>query len=128
MYSKSGKILHFSLWTVRLLLTASFCWAGGMKLFQSGEKLAIMWPWTAEHPSLVWLTGLTDLAVGAGILLSGFIPRLTRYVAIAAIALMMAAAAFHVCRGEAGQIGVNLIFAALALVLVLFRPQATEGR
>jgi hypothetical protein len=41
-------------------------------------------------------------------------PRLTPIAAIGIIALMIAAATFHIARGEASVIGVNIVFAVIA--------------
>jgi hypothetical protein len=114
---KSTKTLHIFLWIAQALLAASLIWASGMKLFQSPEKLAEMWPWTAENPTLVKLTGVLDLLAALGFVLLGLLriqPKLTIYAAYATIALMVAASIFHITRGEASLIGVNIFFAVLA--------------
>lgn len=105
----------------QVMLSLSFVWAGCMKLFQSTEKLGEMWPWTSENPKLVLVTGIADLVVGIGVLLPFLLrirPQLSVYACYAAILQMIAAAAFHIFRGEVGQIGVNVFFALLAMFII----------
>jgi hypothetical protein len=116
-----SKTLTISLWTVQLLLATLFLSGAAMKLFMPADKLAAMWPWTAENRRLVILTGIPDGLAGLGLVLPGLLgilPRLTFYAALGAVALMIAAIIFHVYRGEAPQIGVNIfaLFAALFIV------------
>ena len=114
---KTPRILSFALWAVQVSLSAGLIWAGLTKLFTPALPLAEMWPWTAAHPTLVIVTGFADLILGIGIILPSFFKgkdQLVTATAIGIIALMLAAAGFHIFRGEASQIGVNAVFAALA--------------
>jgi uncharacterized membrane protein YphA (DoxX/SURF4 family) len=112
----------------QILLAASFIWAALMKLFQSPEKLAAMWPWTRDNAALVKSTGILDLLSGMGILLPFFIrlpSKFLRYTAWCIIALMVAASIYHVSRGEAAKIGINIVFALLAVFIAWrYRPAA----
>lgn len=110
---KPSKAINITLWVAQVILAASFIWAASLKLFQSADKLAQMWPWTAENPGLVKLTGVLDLLAGLGLVLPMLIqlkPKLTVYAAYGTIALMIAASIFHITRGEASQIGINIFF------------------
>lgn len=114
--TKTGN-MNIALWIAQALLSACFIWAGATKLFSQPEKLAAMWPWTAANKTLVKLTGVIDLVAGIGLAmpgLTGIYPVLTVYAAIGVIALMLAAIIFHVARGEAKQIGFNIIVIAIA--------------
>lgn len=77
-----------------------------------------MWPWAGEVPVvLVKLTGLIDVVGAAGLILPAVLrvkPKLTPVAAIGIIILMVCAGIFHITRGEASQIGVNIVFAAIA--------------
>lgn len=118
--------LNIILWITQVLLSITFIWAACMKLFQSSDKLAAMWPWTAENTVLVKLTGVLDLLAGLGLVLPGLLriqPKLTIFTAYASIALMIAAIIFHVSRGEASQIGINIFFAALAAFIAWGRTK-----
>jgi hypothetical protein len=114
---RPSKILHVLLWIVQVLLSATFIWAAAMKLFKPAGELAAMWPWTAAYPILVKVTGIIDLLAAAGLVLPGLLrikPELVRYTAYGTVALMAAACIFHLSRGEAAVIGINVVFAAFA--------------
>jgi hypothetical protein len=115
---KSSKIIHLILWIVQVVLAASFVWAGLMKLFQPTEKLSAMWPWAGEVPvALLKLTGIVDLLGAVGLILPSLFrikPKLTPIAAIGVIVLMLCAGIFHIVRGEASVIWVNIAFAAMA--------------
>ena len=109
--------MNIALWVIQVLLATSFIWAGGMKLFAPIEKLAEMWPWTAESPGLLMVTGVLDLIAGIGIFLPTLLkvaPRMASLAGWGMVALMIAAAVFHISRGEVEVIGGNVGFAAMA--------------
>ncbi len=115
-----SKALTVTLWIAQGLLAALFLYSAGMKLFMPADKLAAMWPWTGENRKLVLFTAILDLMAGLGLILPvllNILPGLTLYAALGAIVLMIAAIIFHVSRGEASLIGLN-IFALLAAVFV----------
>lgn len=115
------KIMRVLVWIGQVILSLSFIWAGFTKLFQSPEELAEMWPWTAENPTLVLATGIADLLVGVGVLLPSLLrirPQLAVYASYVAVVQMIAAAAFHILRGEVGLIGINVFFGLLAVFVV----------
>ena len=110
---KKSKGMNIALWTAQVVLAAGFVWAASMKLFQAPEKLAEMWPWAGENPVLVKVTGVFDLLAGIGLLLPR-LPKLNLLAALGTIALMISAIVFHVSRGEASVIGINVFFAVVA--------------
>lgn len=114
---KASKTMVVFLWIAQVFLSACLLWAVYMKLFHPADKLAAIWPWTAEHPVLVKVTGVIDLLAGIGLVLPGLLriqPRLTFYAAWGVIALMVAASVFHIARGEAAQIGINVFIGMVA--------------
>ena len=114
---KENNVMTIILWIAQLLLAGSFIWASYVKLFMPADDLAAMWPWTAEHMLLVKITGAIDLIAGIGLILPAWLrirPDLTIYAAYGVILLMIAASIFHIARGEASLIGINIFFAALA--------------
>jgi hypothetical protein len=124
--TKRSKAWNISLWAVQLLLTTLFCWAGAVKLFSPPGELAAMWPWTAEHPQLVILTGIVDLLGGVGFIVPSLLrikPRLTIYAALGAILLMIIASMFHIVRGEANGIVFNVLVAAMAAFIAWGRSR-----
>lgn len=109
--------MNIALWVAQALLAATLVWAGLTKLFKQPAKLAAMWPWTAANRTLVTFTGVIDVLAALGLLLpalTGIYLVLSAYTALGIIALMLAAAIFHIARGEAKQIGINIIFAVIA--------------
>lgn len=115
---KPSKAMHLALWAAQVLLSAGLAWAAFMKLFQPLEKVSAMWPWTGEVPvALVKFTGIIDLLAAAGLILPSLLriqPKLTPIAAVGVIVLMICAGVFHIIRGEASVIGVNIVFAALS--------------
>lgn len=99
-------------------MAATLLWAGAMKWFQPVETLAAMWPWTGEVPrAFVKFTGIVDALGALGLILPSLLrvyPKLTPTAAIGVIMLMVCASVFHISRGEASVIGVNVVFAAMA--------------
>ncbi len=115
---KSSKAMHYSLWSVQIVLAASLMWAAWMKLVQPIDQLASMWPWACQVPiALVKFTGVVDLIGALGLIMPSLFqirPKLTPVAAVALVGLMLCAGLFHVRRGEASAIGVNSMFAILA--------------
>jgi len=113
-----SKGIHIALWAVQVLLAAILVWSGCIKLLQPIEKLSAMWPWAGQVPAaLVRLTGIIDLLAAVGLILPSLLriqPGLTPMAAIGIIALMLCASIFHIIRGEASAIGINIFFAVLA--------------
>jgi hypothetical protein len=123
---KHSKAINGLLWAAQLILSASLIWASYTKLFTPADALAKMWPWTATHPNLVKLTAVLDLLAAIGLVLPALLniqPRLTIYAAYGTIALMVAASIFHISRGEASLIGVNIFFAVFAILIAWGRQK-----
>ena len=117
---KTSKTLNIILWIAQVLLSLGFIWAGSMKFFQPAAKLAEMWPWTAEYRGLVTFTGIIDLLAGIGLIFPALLriqPKLTVFAAFGTIILMIVASIFHISRGESSVIGVNIVFAILAIFI-----------
>ncbi|RYU93621.1 DoxX family protein [Emticicia agri] len=113
----TSKVVNIIVWICQLLLAVTLLWAAAMKWLKPIDELALMWPWTADNPTLTRITGLFDLLGGLGILLPSTLrirPALTIYAAYGIIALMLTASIFHIARGEASQIGFNLLVIAMA--------------
>lgn len=123
---EKSKMMNVILWIAQVFLAVSFIWAASMKLFQPIDKLAEMWPWTSENIGLVKLTGVVDLLTGLGLVLPAALriqPKLTIVVAYGAIVLMIVASIFHIARGEASQIGVNIFFLLIAVFVAWGRQR-----
>ncbi|MBL0740576.1 DoxX family protein [Chryseolinea lacunae] len=115
---KPSRIIHIGLWVVQVLLAINLVWAAMVKLFQPIEQLSAMWPWTGQvSVALVKFTGLVDLMGAVGLILPALLrvkPTLIPITALFMIVLMVCASIFHIARGEASLIGVNVVVAVLA--------------
>ncbi|MEQ9092398.1 MAG: DoxX family protein [Balneola sp.] len=112
-----SKWLSIALWVAQGLISLTLIWAGYTKLFQPIEETAKMLPWALDNPGLLKFTGIVDLLGGIGIVLPAALkiqPKLTVFAAYGTIALMIAASVFHISRGEASLIGMNIFFLVLA--------------
>lgn len=115
--SNSSKALNIALWVAQGILALIFLWAAYTKLFQPLEEAAKMLPWAKDNPGLVKITGVVELLGAIGIILPAALriqPKLTILAAYGIIALMISAAVFHISRGEASLIGMNIFFLLLA--------------
>ena len=48
---KKSKTMNIILWIAQAVLAISLIWASTLKLFLPADKLAEMWPWTANNTS-----------------------------------------------------------------------------
>lgn len=114
------------LWIAQVVLALGMLSGALMKFFQPADKLAQMWPWTANNHQLVIITGILDLLACIGLILPALLrirPCLTIYAAYGTMALMVAASVFHIYRGEASKIGINIFFLLLALFIAWGRKR-----
>ena len=119
------KITHILLWIAQVLLSITLIWAAFVKLTQPIEQLKTLWPWTGEvSPALVRFTGVIDLLGALGVILPALFRFKTILVPLAAIGivlLMISAGIFHIYRGEASQIGFNMVFGLIAMFVAYGR-------
>lgn len=109
--------MNIGLWVAQGLISLILIWAGYTKLFQPIEETAKMLPWALDNPGLLKFTGIIDLLGGIGIVLPAALkiqPKLTVFAAYGTIVLMIAASVFHISRGEASLIGMNIFFMIVA--------------
>ncbi|WP_338378664.1 DoxX family protein [uncultured Flavobacterium sp.] len=124
--SKTPKVLNVLLWIAQGLIALTLIWAAYAKLFQPIEETAKMLPWALDNPGLLTFTGIIDLLGGIGIILPAAFkiqPKLSVFAAYGTIALMIAASIFHISRGEASLIGMNIFFFILAAFVVWGRTK-----
>jgi hypothetical protein len=108
--------LKIGLWTAQLIVFALFTLFGGMKLLMPVDRLAEMWVWPGQVPSwFLHLTGLLDVAGGLGVLLPALTrvqPHLTVLAALGCTLLQITAIIFHLSRGEAAVVPLNIVLLA----------------
>jgi hypothetical protein len=114
--------LRIGLWTAQVIVFALFTLFGGMKLLMPIDRLAQMWVWPGEVPAwFLHLTGLFDVAGGVGVLLPAVTrihPRLTVLAALGCTLLQIAAIIFHLSRGEAPAVPLNIVLLALSIFIL----------
>lgn len=124
--SKKSKVLNVLLWIAQSLIALTLIWAAYAKLVQPIEETAKMLPWALDNPGLLTFTGIIDLLGGIGIILPAALkiqPKLSVFAAYGTILLMIAAIIFHISRGEASLIGMNIFFLILAVFVVWGRTK-----
>lgn len=114
----SGKGLNIALWVVQVLIGSMFLMAGLMKTTKPMADLAKMLPWTAVvGEAMTRFIGASELAGGIGVLLPAItriLPVLTGIAAAGLTLVMILAAGFHLSRGEAQFVPVNVVLGGLA--------------
>ncbi|HEV3050678.1 MAG TPA: DoxX family protein [Longimicrobium sp.] len=120
--------LTVTLWVVQVGLAALFGVAGLMKLTQPIDALAASLPWVTSVPEmLVRFIGAAEFAGALGLILPSLTriqPRLTALAALGLAVVMVLASAFHLTRGEASMLPMNLVIGLLALSVAWGRGKA----
>lgn len=123
----AGPVLRGGLWVAQGLLAFMYLWSASLKLGKSPADLAGMIPWAAQVPEAFLRTiGAVDLAAGLGILLPALTriaPRLTVAAALGSTALQVCAMVFHLSRGEAAVLPLNVVLLALSLFVAWGRTR-----
>jgi putative oxidoreductase len=116
--SRASAALGVALWTVQGLLFVAFGFAGFTKATSPVDLLASTIPWTQDVPlPLVRFIGLSELAGAVGLVIPALTrikPGLTPLAALGLATVMLFAALFHLARGEAGSVPVNVALGGLA--------------
>lgn len=129
---RAGRPLRIGLWAAQVIIFALFLLFGYMKLFMPVEKLAAMWVWPGQVPQwFLRLMGVVDAAGGIGVLLPALTriqPRLTVLAALGCTLLQTAAIVFHLSRGEAAAVPLNLVLLGLCLFILWGRGSRAPVR
>lgn len=110
--------MQIAYWIVAGLLALMYLYCGGMKLIQRREKLQHMMAWVENSP--VWVVkviGLLEVLAAIGLILpplTGIAPWLAIAAAVGLVLLQIGAITLHVRRGEARQLGLNIVLLVLA--------------
>ncbi|WP_053187651.1 DoxX family protein [Pseudomonas thivervalensis] len=110
--------LHITLWLAQYALAMFYAGTGFMKATQPISELAAMMHWPDVVPvALVRFIGVAELAGALGLILPSLLriaPKLTPLAATGLVLIQLLAIPFHLSRGEASVIPVNLVLLALA--------------
>ncbi|WP_141505099.1 DoxX family protein [Paenibacillus luteus] len=116
--------MNIAVWIVQGLLALGFVYSGWLKAFQH-EKAKASWGWVKDvSKTLVVVIGLVELLGALGIILpqaTNILPVLTPIAALGLAAVVLFGALFHVKRKEYRDIGVNIVFFALAILIAISR-------
>lgn len=118
--------MNITLWIISSVLAIAFLVAGAMKLAQPREKLAAAgMGWTEEVPSgSIKAIGLVEVLGALGLILPALTGIATVLVPVAATGLvivMVGAIITHLRRGEKQMAVINVVLAALALIVAVGR-------
>jgi uncharacterized membrane protein YphA (DoxX/SURF4 family) len=118
--------MNITLWIITAVLALAFLAAGAMKLAQPQEKLAASgMGWTEDFsPSPIKAIGLAEVFGALGLILPAVTGVATFLVPVAATGLavvMVGAAITHTKRGEKQMVVINIVLAALALIVAAGR-------
>lgn len=113
-----AKALVVTLWVVQVLLAVAFGMAGVMKSTMPIADLAQNMGWPGVVPAaLVRLIGVAELSGALGMILPAATrirPALTPIAGLGLVLVMLLAAAFHLSRGEAQLVPINVVLGSLA--------------
>ncbi len=112
-------------WMLQIVLALAFAAAGLMKLTTPRAELATKMGWAEDFSDgTVQLIGAFELAAAVGLILpwaTGILPGLTLLAALGLVALMLLAARVHHRRNESQMVMIDLVLAALAVVVAIRR-------
>ncbi|MFK7859570.1 MAG: DoxX family protein [Granulosicoccus sp.] len=124
----SAKGWNIGLWTAQIALAALYAMAVYMHVLMSPVELAGMGAvWAETAP--IWLIrfiGFAELAGVIGLIVPAATrikPELTVYAAMGLLAIQALAVPFHVIRGEMSVLPFNLIYVALAMLIIWGRTR-----
>lgn len=117
--------MNIVLWIVQVFLAVVFLGSGIAKTSQPPDKLAPRMPWVPHAPiAFVRFLGACELLAGIGLILPALtkiMPWLTIAAAAGLIVVMVCAIVVNTRLGEQKTIRVNVIFLALAVLVVVGR-------
>ncbi|REE78690.1 DoxX-like protein [Paenibacillus taihuensis] len=116
--------MNITLWIVQGLAALAFAYGGWLKAFQY-EKARSEWGWVGTVPrAFVIFIGLAELIGVIGLILpeaTGIAPIWTPIAATTLAAVVLLGALLHLSRKEYKEVGINLVFIALAVIVAVGR-------
>ena len=116
--------MNTALWIVQIILSTLMLSLGFMKTFMPVKKLSTLNWTTHSSEGFVRFVGVSELLIGAGLILpqlTGILPLLTPLAALSLCMIMVLAIAEHVRYKEIHEIGKNVIIILLAAFVVVGR-------
>ena len=116
--------MNIALWVVQVVLGIGFTYSGWLKAFQQ-EAAQTSWSWVGDVPAeLVTFIGIVELLGVIGLIVphaTKILPVLTPIAAIGLAVVVLSGGVFHLMRGEFGDVGINLMFLVLSLLVAVGR-------
>ena len=116
--------MNTALWITQALLSGMMLVLGLMKTFLPAESLS-KFSWTLRNSeAFIRLVGVSELLIGAGLVLpwfTGILPLLTSLAAVSLCLIMVLAIAEHVRHKETNEIGKNVVILLLAAFVAVGR-------
>lgn len=114
--------MNIALWIVQVILCLGFLFSGWLKAFQQDKA---SWPWVKDvSKGLVAFIGVVEIIGAFGLIIpqaTDIAPVLTPLAAIGLGVIVLLGAFFHIKRKEYKDIGVNILFLALATFVAIGR-------
>lgn len=125
--------MHILLWVVQVLLACAFGMAGVMKSTQPVDVLVQNGiAWAGQVPLLMLrFIGISELLGAIGLILPAATkikPWLTPLAALGLLTIMILAMAFHLSRGEAQALPMNMVLGGLAAFVAWGRTRKVPIR
>ncbi|GIO32870.1 MULTISPECIES: DoxX family protein [Paenibacillus] len=116
--------MNFVIWIIQGLVALGFVYSGWLKAFQY-ETAKKSWGWVKDvSKGFVVFIGLAELVGALGVILPQALdiaPVLTPIAATGLAVVVLLGALFHIKRKEYRDIGVNIVFFALAVFVAICR-------
>lgn len=116
--------MNIALWIIQGLAALGFVYSGWLKAFQY-EQAKSSWGWVKDvSKAFVVGIGIVELIGAIGLILpkaTNMAPILTPIAATGLALIVLLGALFHVSRKEYREIGVNVVFFALAAFIAICR-------
>ena len=116
--------MNIVLWIVEIILSVMMFVIGLMKAFQPVYRLSQFTWTTRSSEGFIRFIGISELLIGAGLILpqiTGIAPMLTSLAAIALCIVMVLAIREHIRHKETKEIGKNVIILLLAAFVAIGR-------
>ncbi|SEN50270.1 DoxX family protein [Paenibacillus sp. OV219] len=116
--------MNITLWIIQGLAALAFAYGGWLKAVQY-EKARTEWGWVRSVPrAFVVFIGIAELIGVIGLIVpqaTGIAPIWTPIAATALAVVVLLGALLHLVRKEYREVGVNVVFIALAAIVAIGR-------
>lgn len=123
----AGRTWNIAIWAGQIALAALYAMGAWFHFLPAEEAAKMGAVWMSQVPiALPRFIGLMEVLGVIGLILPAatrIMPHLTVWAAAGLLAIQVLAIPFHLIRGEAGVVGFNLIYVALAVFVLWGRAR-----